>query len=122
MAYNPKEVVTMKTMKDALTRVKKEVTGAVLASGHLRQEAVNAVPDPADAVENVYYVVTKEDGHKDIFTLIDGKMEQIDDTDINLDDYVTKKQLEDALGNSGAAGSVATDDEVSEMLNEIFAG
>ncbi|WP_337937737.1 hypothetical protein [Anaerotignum faecicola] len=122
MAYDSDSVVTLGTMKKAMTKVKKEIAGEVLASGHLRQEAVDSVPEPADAVENVYYVVTNKDGFKDIYTLIDGKMEQIDDTNINTENFVTQQQLEDAMKNSGVAGEVATDEEVSEMLKEVFAG
>lgn len=122
MAYDSDSVVTLGTMKKAMTKVKKEIAGEILASGHLRQEAVDSVPEPADAVENVYYVVTNKDGFKDIYTLIDGKMEQIDDTNINTENFVTQQQLEDAMKNSGVAGEVATDEEVSEMLKEVFAG
>ena len=49
-------------------------------------------------------------------------MEQIDDTNINTENFVTQQQLEDAMKNSGVAGEVATDEEVSEMLKEVFAG
>lgn len=122
MAYDSDSVVTLGTMKKAMTKVKKEIAGEILASGHLQQEAVDSVPEPADAVENVYYVVTNKDGFKDIYTLIDGKMEQIDDTNINTENFVTQQQLEDAMKNSGVAGEVATDEEVSEMLKEVFAG
>ena len=122
MVYDSDSVVTLGTMKKAMTKVKKEIAGEILASGHLRQEAVDSVPEPADAVENVYYVVTNKDGFKDIYTLIDGKMEQIDDTNINTKNFVTQQQLEDAMKNSGVAGEVATDEEVSEMLKEVFAG
>ncbi len=122
MVYDSDSVVTLGTMKKAMTKVKKEIAGEILASGHLQQEAVDSVPEPADAVENVYYVVTNKDGFKDIYTLIDGKMEQIDDTNINTENFVTQQQLEDAMKNSGVAGEVATDEEVSEMLKEVFAG
>lgn len=122
MAYDSDSVVTLGTMKKAMTKVKKEIAVEILASGHLQQEAVDSVPEPADAVENVYYVVTNKDGFKDIYTLIDGKMEQIDDTNINTENFVTQQQLEDAMKNSGVAGEVATDEEVSEMLKEVFAG
>ena len=122
MVYDSDSVVTLGTMKKAMTKVKKEIAGEILASGHLQQEAVDSVPEPADAVENVYYVVTNKDGFKDIYTLIDGKMEQIDDTNINTENFVTQQQLEDAMKNSGGAGEVATDEEVSEMLKEVFAG
>lgn len=122
MAYDSDSVVTLGTMKKAMTKVKKEIAGEILASGHLRQEAVDFVPEPADAVENIYYVVTNKDGFKDIYTLIDGKMEQIDDTNINTENFVTQQQFEDAMKNSGVAGEVATDEEVSEMLKEVFAG
>ena len=122
MVYDSDSVVTLGTMKKAMTKVKKEIAGEILASGHLQQEAVDSVPEPADAVENVYYVVTNKDGFKDIYTLIDGKMEQIDDTNINTENFVTQQQLEDAMKNSGVAGEVATDEEVTEMLKEVFAG
>ena len=122
MVYDSDSVVTLGTMKKAMTKVKKEIAGEILASGHLQQEAVDSVPEPADAVENVYYVVTNKDGFKDIYTLIDGKMEQIDDTNINTENFVTQQQIEDAMKNSGVAGEVATDEEVSEMLKEVFAG
>ena len=122
MAYDSDSVVTLGTMKKAMTKVKKEIAGENLASGHLRQKAVESVPEPADAVKKVYNVFTNKDGFKAIYTLIDGKMEQIDDTNINTENFVTQQQLEDAMKNSGVAGEVATDEEVSEMLKEVFAG
>lgn len=106
MAYDPTKLVTLKNLKDATTRIKTEYLAAIAASGHAIFQKADAVPDPGEAQENVLYLV-KNTGtnHYDIYALVDGAMEWLDDVTVNLDDYVTSEELAQAIANLGA-GSV----------------
>lgn len=102
MAYIEEKPISMGNLKAAVSRVKNEMELKIANSSHLIQKKVDAVPDPSAAEENVHYLVKNATtGHFDIYTLIDGKMELLDDTAANLE--------------------TATDAEVEEMLNEVFA-
>lgn len=106
MAYDPTKLVSLKNLKDTATRIKTEFLAAIAASGHAIFQKANAVPDPGEAQENVLYLV-KNTGtnHYDIYALVDGAMEWLDDVTVNLDDYVTSEELAQAIANLGA-GSV----------------
>lgn len=102
MAYIEEKPISMGNLKAAMGRVKVELETKIANSSHLKQKKVDVVPDPSVAEENVHYLVKNATtGHFDIYTLIDGKMELLDDTAVNLE--------------------MATDAEVEEMLNEVFA-
>jgi len=121
MAYNPEAVVTMEVMKTAMNRVKTEIVKEVNESGHLKREKVDVLPDVATAEEGVQYLIKNEKtGHYDVYELIDGKLEWVDDTTVDLEGYVTQEELEEALKNAGTSGDAATEEEVAEMLDEVF--
>ena len=71
---------------------------AVAASGHAHFEKVDAVPTVEDAQENVMYLVPNATtGHYDIYALISGKVELLDDTTIDLSNYSTTEQMTAAI-------------------------
>lgn len=103
MAYDPAKLVNLQHLKDTATRVKAEYLAAIAASGHASFQKVDAVPEAIDAKENVLYLVkNNESGYYDIYALVDGKMEWLDDVSIRLDGYVTDEELSQALASMGA--------------------
>jgi hypothetical protein len=54
---------------------------------------VDTLPEIADAQENVMYLLfNTETNHYDIYAKIGEKLEQLDDTSVNLEDYVLKEE------------------------------
>lgn len=107
-----------------------QVAAAIAAAGHACFETAQAVPDAAQAENNVLYLVmNSETGHYDIYAKVGGEMALLDDTTVDLSGYVEKAegkglstedfttQLKAKLENL----SVAADEEVAEMLSEVFA-
>lgn len=126
MAYDPTKLVTLKNLKDTATRIKTEYLAAIAASGHAIFQKAETIPTAEEAQENVLYLVKNEDtGHYDIYALIDGVVEWLDDVSINLDNYVTSEELSQAIANLGAGsvyGSTKTDLETAdtEVINTFF--
>ena len=91
MAYNSDHGVNLGVLKNSLTRAKTEWLAAISKSGHAQYKKVDAVPEPDAAQENVLYLV-KNTGtnHYDIYAKIDGAMELLDDTTVDLSNYVQK--------------------------------
>ena len=128
------------TKAEAQKQIKQEVAQA----GHAKFEKVETLPEVADAQENVMYLLYNEKTkHYDIYAKIGESMEQLDDTTIDLSGYVateektklagiaegaTKVEQSQTNGNikingeevTVFAAEVATDAEVTEMLNEVF--
>ena len=112
MAYESDKIVTLESLKSAASKIKSEYLEAIAKTGHARFQKVESVPDSESAQENVLYLVMNDGtGHYDIYALVDGEIVQIDDTSVNLDGYVTEEDFDAA---------VASDEEVAEMLNEVF--
>lgn len=125
MAYDETKVVNVKALKDTASRIKTEYLAAISKAGHARFQKSETVPDAGSAEDNVLYLVKNEETqHYDVYALIDGVVELLDDTTVSLDGYVTDEELEDALNGMGG-GAVytgtktsldATDDSVIEAF------
>ena len=103
MAYDSKKLVNLQALKDTATRIKAEYLAAISKAGHARFQKADAVPEAATAEENVLYLVKNaETQHYDIYALVDGVVELIDDTTVALDDYITEEELAQALEELGA--------------------
>lgn len=108
MAYDETKVVNVKALKDTATRIKTEYLAAISKAGHARFQKSDTVPDADTAEENVLYLVhNDETGHYDVYALIDGVVELLDDTTVSLDGYVTDDELAEALNGVGG-GAVYT--------------
>ena len=108
MAYDETKVVNVKALKDTATRIKTEYLAAISKVGHARFQKSDTVPDADTAEENVLYLVhNDETGHYDVYALIDGVVELLDDTTVSLDGYVTDDDLAEALNGVGG-GAVYT--------------
>lgn len=68
------------------------ISTAIAKTGHASFKKVDAVPAVADAAENILYLVmNSKTSHYDIYALISGKMELLDDTTVDLSGYVVKE-------------------------------
>lgn len=74
-----------------------QVQQAISAAGHLTRTKVTAVPAPADAKDNVIYLVSKanaEDGNAfEEWMLMDGKMEKIGDSNTDMTGYLKESDV-----------------------------
>lgn len=79
-------------------QVQTAIQAAIAASGHAHFEKVDAVPSAEDAEENVLYLVMNETtGHYDIYALVSGSVELIDDTTVDMSNYSTTEQMNAAI-------------------------
>lgn len=73
------------------SQVSNSIQAAISASGHAHFEEVSEVPAAANAEENVLYLVKNTaTGYYDIYALISGSVVRIDDTTVDLTNYVQK--------------------------------
>lgn len=104
------DIINAKANSDDVT---KEIAQAVSKSGHARFEVANSVPSASEAEENVLYLVKNADtGYYDIYALIGSEVVRLDDTTVNLDDYVTNDSLKTALED------YYTSEQVDEAIKE----
>lgn len=128
MAYDETKVVNVKALKDTATRIKTEYLAAISKAGHARFQKSDTVPDAGVAEENVLYLVhNDETGHYDVYALIDGVVELLDDTTVSLDGYVTDDDLAEALnGVGGGAVFTATKTDLAasdeSIISAYFSG
>ena len=136
--------------------VAQAITAAISKTGHAAFQKVDAVPEAADAQENVLYLVMNaQTEHYDIYAKVGGEVVLLDDTTVDLFGYVEKAEGKGLSTNdftdeekvklagiaegaskveaSETAGcikingvevkvaDVATDAEVTEMLDSVFA-
>lgn len=116
---------------------KKDVADAVAASDHLTRKKVADVSDidpAAEGADKFIYMVPKADGDEDDlydeYMVLDGKVEHVGSTRVDLSGY---QQKEEGMGLSANSFSneekaklagieMASDEEVDAMLDEVFAG
>lgn len=113
MAYDETKVVNVKALKDTASRIKVEYLAAISKAGHARFQVAEAVPEAAVAEDNVLYLVKNDTtNHYDVYALIDGVVELLDDTTVSLEGYVTDEALEQALSGVGG-GAVYSAEKTS---------
>lgn len=155
MAYDGNKLSKLEALKLLAERTKleteKEIKAAIAQAGHAKFEKVDTLPEVADAQENVMYLLfNTETNHYDIYAKIGEKLEQLDDTSVNLGDYILKEEGKELIatekitkldgiaegatkveagekegtilinGNEVTLYEVATDEEVNAILDEVF--
>lgn len=102
MAYDTSKLASLQALKDTAIRIKKEYLAAISKAGHASFQKADTVPTPEEAQENVLYLVKNTTtGYYDIYALVDGAVELLDDTTVSLDGYVTDEELAAALEGMG---------------------
>ncbi|WP_204790978.1 hypothetical protein [Oscillibacter sp. CU971] len=107
------------------------IAEAVAAADHLTKKKVTSVDDidpAAEGADKFIYLVPKtgsdEDDVYDEYMVLDGKVEHVGNTQIDLDGYVQKEEgsglYPDADKEKLAGIVMAEDTEVTAMLNEVF--
>lgn len=128
MAYDETKVVNVKALKDTASRIKTEYLAAISKAGHARFQKAKTVPTAETAEDNVLYLVMNaETGHYDVYALIDGSVELLDDTTVSLEGYITEDDLAEALnGVGGGAVFTATKTDLSasdeSIISAYFSG
>lgn len=128
MAYNETKVVNVKALKDTASRIKTEYLAAISKAGHARFQKAETVPTAETAEDNVLYLVMNaETGHYDVYALIDGSVELLDDTTVSLEGYITEDDLAEALnGVGGGAVFTATKTDLAasdeSIISAYFSG
>lgn len=112
---------------DALTKAQTEaaIQAAIAGTGHAQFVKAEAIPAKEDAQDNVLYLVMNADtGFYDIYAKVDDDVVRLDDTSVNLADYVTKAALTEALGSKvdAADGSRLMTNVEGEKLAGIAEG
>lgn len=129
------------------SEVSAAISTAIAASGHASFVVADSVPSASAAEENVLYLVMNSDtGYYDIYALVSGSVVLLDDTSVDLSDYVTSSTLTSTLSSYVKSSTltstlssyvtsstltstladyvlsseIASDTEVTEMLSEIY--
>lgn len=72
-------------------QVAQAIQAAIAASGHAHFQKVDSIPDVESAEENVLYLVMNSGtGHYDIYAKVEGEVVLLDDTTVDLSNYVQK--------------------------------
>ena len=122
MAYDTSKLASLQALKDTATRIKKEYLAAISKAGHASFQKAEAIPTAEEAQENILYLVKNtETSHYDIYALVDGTVELLDDTTVNLDGCVTDEELATALaGLGGGALYEGTKSELSASDSSVI--
>lgn len=101
-------------------QVEATIQAAIAASGHAHFEKVEAVPSAEDAEENVLYLVMNaETGHYDIYALVSGKVELIDDTTVDMSNYSTTEQMNEAIAAAVEALNIGDYAKAADLVDAI---
>ena len=125
MAEKRVQLVTLGILEQGLTRMKREYLAAIAGAGYASFRKAESVPGADEAKADVLYLVQdKVNGLYGIWALIDGAVVQVGSTAVELDGYVTREELDEtvkaAVKQALTDDLVANDDEVDEVMAEIF--
>ena len=83
------------------TAIAEAIKTAIAATGHASFSKVDTIPTAADAKDNVLYLVMNvETGFYDIYAKVDTEVVRLDDVSVNLDDYSTIEQMNEAIATA----------------------
>lgn len=100
------------------------IDDAIAKSEHISFEEAVAVPDAADAKSNVLYLVKNDEtGFYDIYALVGEDVVRLDDTTVDLSNYVTIDDLNDVVAGQASVYSATKDDLTgsdTDVINSYF--
>ena len=92
------------------SEVAQAIQTAIAATGHASFQVVSSVPDAASAEENVLYLFKNSTtGYYDIYALVSGEVVLLDDTSVDLTNYVEKET------GKGLSTNDYTDEEKTKL-------
>lgn len=99
--------------------VKAAIQTAISKSGHASFQKVDAIPTAEEAQDNILYLVMNEvTSHYDIYAKIGETMELLDDTTVDLSNYVVKETLNGYVAKVEGK-DLSTNDFTTELLNKL---
>ncbi len=122
MAYDGNKLSKLEALKLLAERTKLEtekgIKAAIAEAGHAKFEKVDTLPEIADAEENVMYLLfNNETNHYDIYAKIGENLEQLDDTSVNLEDYMQKEEGKELI----ATEKITKLDGIAENATKVEA-
>lgn len=99
--------------------VKAAIQTAISKSGHASFQKVDAIPTAEEAQDNILYLVMNEvTSHYDIYAKIGETMELLDDTTVDLSNYVMKNTLNGYVAKVEGK-DLSANDFTTELLNKL---
>lgn len=99
--------------------VKAAIQTAISKSGHASFQKVDAIPTAEEAQDNILYLVMNEvTSHYDIYAKIGETMELLDDTTVDLSNYVVKNTLNGYVAKVEGK-DLSANDFTTELLNKL---
>lgn len=78
-----------------------EIAKAIAGAKHASFTKAESIPTAAEAKDNIIYLVmNNETGHYDMYFKIDDKVELLDDTSVDLTNYLNKDQVTSAISEA----------------------
>ena len=83
------------------TAIAEAIKTAIAETGHASFTKVDAVPAASEAKDNVLYLVMNADtGFYDIYAKVNTEVVRLDDVSVNLDNYSTTEQMNEAIATA----------------------
>lgn len=103
------------------TEVETSIKAAIAASGHAHFEKADKVPSAEEAKDNYLYLVMNETTHYyDIYAKVGAEVVRLDDTTVDLSNYVTKEEGKDLSHNDFTDALKAKLEGVDEGANKYI--
>ena len=106
------------------TEVSQSIKTAIAETGHASFKKVEQLPEPEAAEENVLYLFKNAETQKyDIYAKVDGsdQLERLDDTTVDLADYVTTEKLTQELAKKAESTHNHTTSEITDLQDALDA-
>ena len=101
-------------------QVQTAIQTAISEANHLSSKVVETLPADGEAEENVWYMIRNEDtGHYDIYTLVNGKLEYIDDTTVDMSNYSTTEQMNAAISTAVEALNIGDYAKAADLVAAV---
>lgn len=99
-----------------------DIATAIAKSAHARFEKVEKVPSNDEAQDNVLYLVMNAaTGYYDIYAKVGEEVVRLDDTTVDLSNYVTIEQLNAVSGGIGGTAYAGTKEDLSASDDSVIA-
>ena len=110
----------VKTNTDAIDTA---IADAVANTNHLKREIVSQLPEASKANEHTIYMVAKKTGDGDQkydeYMLVNGGLEKIGDSAVDLTDYAKKTEVETAKTEAIQTAGTNADSKIAAKVGEI---
>ena len=112
-----------KKIADERKKIDTAIADAVANANHLKREIVEQLPEVGSANEHTIYMVSKKSGSGeqkyDEYMLVNGALEKIGDSAVDLTNYAKKTEVETAKNEAISTAGTNADSKISTKVGEI---